>query len=79
MPDEVQYADEATVKGRTCNMVASCKQDAEFTAVDNSPEARSATDKTAKGEPVVHDACEDHMGKIWRLGLQVVPVNAHVV
>lgn len=74
----VDYGQEPTIRGRYCNMEASCKQEAEFTAVDNSPEARADTTKTADGEAVTHDACEKHVGKIWRLGLQVTPINAHV-
>jgi hypothetical protein len=87
--DEIQkgvtYSDRPTVRGRRCNMlddagddVPICKNEAEFTAVDNRPGARKDTAKTDAGEPVVHDACENHVGKIWRLGLQVVPINAHV-
>jgi hypothetical protein len=74
----VDYGKGPTVRGRNCNMTAACKKDAEFTAVDNSPQARADAGKTEVGEPVVHDACEDHAGKIWRLGLQVVAINAHV-
>lgn len=74
----VTYSPEPTITGRPCNMVEGCEKDAEFTAVDNSPEARQDEAKTSKGEPVVHDACEEHAPKIWRQGLQVIPINAHL-
>jgi hypothetical protein len=71
--ETIDYGQEPTITGRKCNMVKGCKNDAVFTAVDNSPEAR-----TDKGEAAVYDACEEHAGKVWRLGLQVIPINAHV-